>query len=255
VSKQQQRPAGAVREANRQLYDAVGGRYEELDGRRAPRLEAWLRRRLEALRKRAPGGALLDLGTGGGLVTRAAAGVFERRVGLDLSQRLLADSRGAFDLAVAGEVDRLPFADASFDAATCMAVLHHLHGFEGLVAEVRRVLRPGGIFYADHDMDAAFYRRFRLFLWIYRALRDPLRRYRRAEPQVTRRLFDLAEWHKRGVDAGRVSALLAEAGFDVDCSFHWYGLSPVTDWLFGTRPRGRGWAPLLSIVAVKPPGC
>ncbi len=40
----------------------------------------------------------------------------------------------------------LPFADASFDVVTMLAVLEHLDQAEAVVAEVFRILRPGGVF-------------------------------------------------------------------------------------------------------------
>jgi len=238
-----------VKAANRALYDAVAGRYEEIDGRRSPGLEAWLRRRLERLRERAPGGGLLDLGAGSGLVARCAEGLFEPRVGADLSARILAAHRGSFDLGVAADADRLPFADASFDAVTCFSVLHHLYAFDGLVREVARVLRPGGVLYTDHDLEAAFWRRFRLPLGLYRRVRNARFRYQEADERISRDVYDLSEWHSNGVDAAGLVRLLEAAGFAVEASYHWFGLSPLTDRLFGEKPRGRGWAPLLAIVA------
>lgn len=42
--------------------------------------------------------------------------------------------------------ERLPFSDSSFDVVTMLAVLEHLDSPENIVQEIRRVLRPGGIF-------------------------------------------------------------------------------------------------------------
>ena len=243
-----------VKAANRRLYDAIAGRYDELDGRRVPTLAAWLRGTLAAVRRRAPGGRLLDLGAGTGLVARAASGIFDLRVGLDISPRMLAAGRQAFDLAVAGDVDRLPFADASFDAVTCFAVLHHLYGFDALAREAARVLAPGGIFYSDHDLDAAFFRRFRPLLAVYRLFRNASARCRRASSEVTKEVYDLSERHGRGLDAEGVARVFRHAGFAVETRFHWFGLSGLTDRLFGAKARGRGWAPLVSLVAEKGTG-
>jgi len=247
--ERRQATAQDVKDANRQLYDAVAGEYEAIDDRRSPRLEAWLCGKLAALRRRAPGGCLLDLGAGSGLVTRCAEGHFAPRVGVDLSARILAASRATFDLGVAADVDALPFPDDSFDAVTCFSVLHHLYAFEGLVAEVARVLRPGGVFYSDHDMDAAFRRRFRLPVALYRKLRNARSKYHAASERVAPDVYDLSEWHGDGVDASRLVGLLESAGFSVEATFHWFGLSPLFDRLLGAKPRGRGWAPLLSLVA------
>lgn len=251
--KRRETTAEDVREANRRFYDAIAERYEELDGRRSPALSAWLRERMAELRRRAPGGRLLDLGAGAGLAARAAEGIFGLRVGLDLSPRILAASRGAFDLAVAADAERLPFADASFDAVAAIALLHHLYRFDRLVPELARVLAPGGVFYSDHDLDAAFYHRFRPLLALYRLLHNARAKYRRASREITPELYDLSEWHGSGVDAAGLASLFRQAGFDVEMRFHWFGLGGLTDRLFGSRPRGRGWAPLVSITAAKRP--
>lgn len=238
-----------VKTANRRFYDAVADHYEEIDGRRSPALEYWLRENLAAIRQRAPGGGLLDIGSGSGLVTRCAKGIFALRVGMDLSPRILATYSHAFDLGVAADVDALPFADHSFDVITCFAVLHHLYAFEGLVAEIARVLKPGGIFYSDHDMEAAFAERFRLPLAMYRRLRNAESRYCRVSKQITRELYDLTEWQEEGIDSARLIRLFEGAGFAVDAKFHWFGLNRISDQLLGTKPHGRGCAPLLSVVA------
>jgi len=240
-----------VRDANRRFYNAIAERYEEIDRRRSPGLEAWLRGKLVALRQRAQGGRLLDLGAGGGLVARCAQGVFGLRVGLDVSPRILAVHRGAFDLAVAGDVAALPFADSTFDAVTCFAVLHHLYAFEGLAREVVRVLRPGGVFYSDHDMELRFHQRFRWPLALYRRLVNAKARYRRASREISPELYDLTEWHNEGVDSLKLMGLFEAAGCRVEATYHWFGLSPLCDRLFGARPRRRGWAPLFSLVATK----
>lgn len=52
---------------------------------------------------------------------------------------------------VAGEVDRLPWEDGSMDAVLCSAVLHFADDeahFGRMVAEMGRVLAPGGLFFA-----------------------------------------------------------------------------------------------------------
>lgn len=241
--------AKRVKSANRQLYDAVAGCYEEIDGRRSPALESWLRQNLISLRQRSPGNSLLDIGTGSGLVTRCAEGVFALRVGLDLSPKILAANRRAFDFGVTADVDALPFPDHSFDVVVCFAVLHHLYGFESLVAEVVRVLKPGGVFYSDHDLDAAFAWRFAWPLNLYRRLHSSISRYLLASDAITPELYHLAEWQEGGVDSSGLVQLFATARFAVEVKFHWFGLAPVFDRLFGTRRHDQGWAPLVSLIA------
>ncbi len=240
-----------VKAANRQFYDAVAPCYEEIDGRRSWTLETWLRNTLSAIRKRAPGGSVLDVGTGSGLVTRCAEGLFALKVGIDLSSKILFANRDAFDLGVTGDVDSLPFADNSFDVITCFAVLHHLYAFEGLVSEVARVLKPGGIFYSDHDLDAAFSKRFRPLLLLYRRFYNARSKYQKASQEITQELYNLTEWQENGIDSLGLIQLLQRTGFSVETKFHWFGLTPVLDKIVSTMPRGHGWAPLLSIVAIR----
>lgn len=102
------------------------------------------------LAARFPAGARwLDLGCAYGyLVAEARAGGFAA-VGVDVSAYALARA-GAEAPAAAGRVlrglaDRLPFGDASFDVVSAFDVLEHLHDPEPALAEVARVLKPGGV--------------------------------------------------------------------------------------------------------------
>lgn len=95
---------------------------------------------------------LLDLGCGHGRFLRWLAPRAERLVGLDRSARLLAvagEALRADALSVPcgllfGSAQEIPLADASVDRITCVRVLQHLPDQDRALAEVRRVLRPGG---------------------------------------------------------------------------------------------------------------
>jgi SAM-dependent methyltransferase len=95
----------------------------------------------------APGVRLLDVATGTGAVARAAAARGASVVGVDSSSAMLAFARD-LDVRVA-DVAALPFADGSFDAATCGLGLSHFGDCADALAEVRRVLRPGATFAAS----------------------------------------------------------------------------------------------------------
>ena len=89
----------------------------------------------------------LDVGCGKGELLRAAQPNFARALGCDVSLGMISECRG---LKVVHQVDplRLPFEDASVDWATAVCILHHITPQERapLVADIYRVLRPGGIF-------------------------------------------------------------------------------------------------------------
>ncbi len=94
------------------------------------------------------GGQLLDIGCGAGYhvrhFARRAASVVAidvDHVALPLARRRVRSSRVTF-LRYDGR--KLPFADASFDTVSMLDVLDHVTARESLVAEIFRVLRPGG---------------------------------------------------------------------------------------------------------------
>ncbi len=80
----------------------------------------------------------LEIGSGRG----ALQSLVDDYVGLDLARTAGVGYRKPF---VAGSCEQLPFADSSFDAAWSYAVLEHVPRPEAALAEMRRVLRPGGL--------------------------------------------------------------------------------------------------------------
>lgn len=94
---------------------------------------------------------VLDVGCGTG---RLAARLHEASsvhtvVGLDFSAGMLEQARARLASAdatalVRGDATRLPFADAAFDAAVSTEAFHWFPDQDAALAEIRRVLRPGG---------------------------------------------------------------------------------------------------------------
>jgi 2-polyprenyl-6-hydroxyphenyl methylase/3-demethylubiquinone-9 3-methyltransferase len=145
------------RTINNAVYDTLGARWYEADDdpiallRAESRLLApWVVRELAASRPGA-GLAVLDLGSGGGFIANQLASAGLRVTGVDLSAASLAvarerDATRSVRYEV-GDVARLPFADASFDAVTAMDLLEHVADPARVIAEASRVLRPGGLFF------------------------------------------------------------------------------------------------------------
>ena len=90
-----------------------------------------------------------DLGCGTGQVSAALAPFVQRVVAVDGSAAMLQAARKRLhgidnvDLR-RGELEALPVDDARLDAATLMLVLHHIAEPSKALAEVARVLKPGG---------------------------------------------------------------------------------------------------------------
>jgi len=106
--------------------------------------------RIEAVARAHPGGAMLDLGCGGGHVSYRAAPHVGSVVACDLSPEMLAavaaeaERRGLATIATCqAAAERLPFADAAFDLLACRLTAHHWLDLDAGLREARRVLKPG----------------------------------------------------------------------------------------------------------------
>jgi SAM-dependent methyltransferase len=83
-------------------------------------------------------GPALELGCGRGRL----AGVTARYVGIDLAFTPLLATRGK---SVQGDMEQLPFRDASLAFVFSWAAIEHVPHPERVFAEIERVLRPGGV--------------------------------------------------------------------------------------------------------------
>jgi SAM-dependent methyltransferase len=128
-------------------------------------------RMLSLLPKRAERGLALDLGCGTGLMLEHLKREW-RTVGLDFSPLALKfTSRRGIRRLIRGDAQSLPFRDDCFDLITTLDLMEHVPGDDLLLAEARRILKPGGTLFitapahpflwSEHD-DALYHcRRYR----------------------------------------------------------------------------------------------
>jgi SAM-dependent methyltransferase len=92
-------------------------------------------------------GPVLDVGCGVGHLGRVLAGLGRadlELVGLDFQSELLAEARTGYAARIEGDVHHLPFRDGAFAAAIASNSLHHFPDAHAAMAEITRVLAPGG---------------------------------------------------------------------------------------------------------------
>lgn len=122
------------------------------------------REKLVSLLAPQPGERALDIGCGPGLTTEAlavAVGAQGRVSGVDIAPPMLAIAQRrcaslaqvSFELA---DVNRLPYADASFDVALASQVYEYVDAIDAALVELARVIRPGGrAVLVDTDWESA----------------------------------------------------------------------------------------------------
>lgn len=99
---------------------------------------------------------VVDIGTGEGQVARLATSLGAQVVGLDptWNQVDVARQRGGGPAYLRSGAATLPFPDASFDVAVACLVFEHITDVDAAIAEVARVLEPGGrfLFFLNHPL-------------------------------------------------------------------------------------------------------
>jgi 2-polyprenyl-6-hydroxyphenyl methylase / 3-demethylubiquinone-9 3-methyltransferase len=146
-----------------QMYDRLAGGWWDsssflytLRSALNPARFPYLRRTMtETLGIEPAGNSVLDVGCGGGLLAEEFAALGCRVTGVDPSSGSLDAARkhaaqgGLAIQYVEGTGESLPFADASFDVVYCCDVLEHVDDLGKTIAEITRVLKPGGAFLYD----------------------------------------------------------------------------------------------------------
>jgi SAM-dependent methyltransferase len=127
---------------NRSYYDDFAGWYER--DRHQPYHRMLDDLETEVVARYGTGKDVLEVGCGTGLILDRARTFARHAAGVDLSGGMLAQA-AARGLAVAqASATALPIADASFDVAYSFKVLAHVPDIAGALAEMARVVRPGG---------------------------------------------------------------------------------------------------------------
>lgn len=143
------RVLGERRQTTTRFFDAVASDWRRLsremlgDFELGPAIMAGLQASDEDI------GTVVDLGCGPGLLMGHLAGTARRVIGVDNSPRMLEAAakllpEGPEISLRIGDLEHLPLRDGEADAAVMSLVLHHLPAPQDGIAEMGRVVRPGG---------------------------------------------------------------------------------------------------------------
>lgn len=240
-----------VLQANIEVHTRLSASYEATEPHFRPENQERVRAILRDLKGRSGGDRLLDLGCGTGFLLNLARGLFADIHGVDATPAMLervANEDGLLQLHC-GPAEQLPYADDSFDVVTAYSFLHHLADYKLVLAEARRVLRPGGLFYADLDPHRAFWEKMVELStrpgpysdWLQTAIDSVVLTDARIEEQyaIPKETFNTAEYSKAilgGYLPSEIVTVARSLGFsEAEAEVHWYvGQAPI---MHGESPQ------------------
>jgi demethylmenaquinone methyltransferase/2-methoxy-6-polyprenyl-1,4-benzoquinol methylase len=152
------------------MFDAIAPRYELINKIITFGLDRrWRRATLDSLGLQR-GARILDLACGTGDFSRMAASAGYVAIGADLSLGMLEAATSPL-IAVEADAAFLPFARGSFDGVLCGYALRNFTDLDGVIAEMARVLRPGGrLAVIDVAAPDSRFLRFGYNLWFNRCV-------------------------------------------------------------------------------------
>lgn len=136
------------------MFDRIAPLYDAMNTVMTAGLDARWRRAAAAATRLGPGDAAVDVACGSGALTRELArrvGPTGTVIGVDISERMLERARGrrtpedaASPHYLHADALALPLPDANADAATIAFGLRNVSDYAACLAELCRVVRPGG---------------------------------------------------------------------------------------------------------------
>ena len=215
-----EKPTGK-KEQVRTMFDAIAGRYDLLNHLLSMNIDRRWRQAVVRMVRRQRPESVLDVATGTGDLAIAVGRALPEAAltGVDLSPEMLRIGRrkaverlpGREIPFVEGDAEQLPFAEGTFGAITCGFGVRNFEDLRRGVAEMHRVLRPGGgLYILEFSMPAERSLSGRLYRFYFRRILPKIGRLISRENRAYSYLPESVEDFPYGE---RFCTLLQEAGF------------------------------------------
>lgn len=210
-----------IAKANAVYHNVAAGTYDA-DNRAVRAIseagDARLRELMHWLRDSGARGPVIDFGTGTGHLLELAGGIFQPRMGLDVSGGMLRRAVEKGLPVLLADCRKPPIANGTAGLVLAHSFLHHFRTPELILDEMVRVLRPGGWLLVDWEPNRDARPRA-LARWVAYLIHPEL--WFRSMPHLAsdrvRRVNELAEYHEvmdPGLDAEALAGHLRATGCD-----------------------------------------
>lgn len=160
---------------NINVYDRIHDKYEEkhrdiFNPVEQDRLRKKLEQGVRSIKTSSSNKTALDYGCGSGNLTKHLIDLGMHTVAADLSKNFLAlvarqySHTGKLDVLEIDGQSLSNVEDNCFDLVAAYAVLHHVPDFLGIIKEMVRVLKRGGIIYLDHERSNSYWNKEKRYL-------------------------------------------------------------------------------------------
>lgn len=272
-----------VKKANIIYHSALSEKYNEQQPHFRPENVERIDKLLRGFAEKAGDKRFLDIACGTGFMLGIAKRYFDCCIGVDNCDDMLKKAEETFPREISEGKIILRLSDATdipfkeFNVCSIHGSLHHFFELEPVLREVYRVLRKGGIFYADQDPNFYFFKDIEaikdssehsnIVLREVSAITGVTEKYEE-EFGLAREVTSLAEFQrfvKGGMKKEIVEEILKNVGFSqVSVTYRWYlgqgyvyhQLSPelaesIEEYLRMCLPLSRNLFKYFYIVAVK----
>ena len=167
-----------VLNANRSFYDRIYNTYKENEyyAYKTPIINDVKKNIEYCVKHLSCYDVFLDIGCGSGFLSNLAKNFFASGIGIDVSEQQVKLYQKEVGIpqyhSMIGDITRLSLRDATVDMVASYSVLHHVLDYYKATDEMTRVLKTGGILYADFEPNMTFHGKIKFFINLRKRIFD-----------------------------------------------------------------------------------